>query len=193
MKLNLLFLSLFVNSVVYNHVFAAEQVLFAGASHIGGRPNNEDAWNEDYFSVNDKKYYLSMVCDGHAGETIAKFVRKEFSSILQKCLKSETDIGQAFYNAFEQCDNTILKTQNIQGNNEPGTTAVMMLSDASKREQYIANLGDSRFCIISADDGRLKWSTEDHTLTTEKDYIESHGGEIRRGTTGDPGIFLKNG
>src|SRR5205085_6807044 len=69
----------------------------------------------------------------------------------------------------------------------------MMLSDASKREQYIANLGDSRFCIISADDGRLKWSTEDHTLTTEKDYIESHGGEIRRGTTGDPGIFLKNG
>jgi serine/threonine protein phosphatase PrpC len=176
-----LFLMLLFSCITHNQVFAEEkplQVLFAGTSHIGGRTNNEDRWRYQTIQVNDSNYHLTMVCDGHGivrGHEVAEKVIQEFGGILEHCLTKKNNFKKAVPNAFIEMDKRILEIQKTD-QNEPGSTAVMLLLNETDQQACIANLGDSRLQIASAADGKAIWNTTDHTGETELPYIQCHGG-----------------
>jgi protein phosphatase len=138
----------------------ADFVIHVGSrSAQGVRPNNEDRF------VVDLVNHLFLVADGmggqERGEQASGMAADIIPRVVQDCLASNDDAGEAVRRALAEANEAILDAGRTQPlGRRMGTTAVVALQRAD--QVYVAGLGDSRAYLIR--DGRVEQLTVDHSV-----------------------------
>lgn len=140
---------------------------YCGATDIGGRENNEDA----YIAMQAGNLDLFAVADGlgghRAGEVASALAVKELSEAVKNCaanVKSLKSMMELLAEGFRKANEEVMH----QASAAPerlgmGTTLVAALLN-DKGKGVIANIGDSRAYLIGEE---IKRITKDHSYVQE--------------------------
>ena len=115
------------------------------------------------------------VYDGHGGIAAADYAKKYLA---ENFFKAQGTIKKRLFRAFLKTDKDFLEDPQFK-EDDSGTTAVVAVIDAIKKELYIANAGDSRAMLIC--NGQVSMVTKDHKPEEEKERIEEAGGYVSGG------------
>jgi len=152
----------------------------AGVAPNGTRKINQDSFifHTNYGKKSDR--YLLGVCDGHGmnGHFVSGFVKETLPMYLLADPNFDSDLGQAFVNSFELCQQKLLVAD--FDCKFSGTTSVVLMIDGKRI--ITANAGDSRGilgCYNSKGWG-YKLLSNDHKPDTpqEAQRILRSGGRI---------------
>lgn len=127
---------------------------------------------------------LSLFCvfDGHGGQKVAQYLKENFGSYLEKCIKENLSINSPFTQilnkTFEELDNQILKNEYSES---IGSTAVVAVVDRQKQKLYCANVGDSRCYLIDNKRSVLFTKIHDSKNKEEVERVIKAGGMFFRG------------
>ena len=114
---------------------------------IGARPYQEDRYVvAERFCMG---YTLLAIMDGHGGDFVSEFVRKNIVTVVKRSLESQSDfnIKTALIRAYHTIHNMMPKGKShVCGS----TCVVMLLHD---NHLWVANCGDSRAIINDGDNG----------------------------------------
>ena len=131
---------------------------------------------EDNILTNDtKKYYYSLVLDGHGGDKCSNYLKFNFNKTFLKNLLYLKD-----YNKSIRMTLNILEKNFLKSNNESGSTLNLLFIDKKNNKYYVYNVGDSR-CIALTKNNKIKVLSNDHrpNLKSERNIIIKRGGFIR--------------
>lgn len=126
------------------------------------RMNNEDAC---FVMISDKVFIVADgVGGGNAGEIASRTCVNEIAKYIENNHINELGNKYAVVNHLQEClDSTNEKIYTLANTYEEnsGMATTLSLLYITKKEAFIANVGDSRVYIIR--DGQLSQLTEDHT------------------------------
>ena len=160
-------------------------------SLTGRRDQNEDQhYMYDNLVGKDKKNskicYLS-VCDGHGGQLVSKYLRKNLPKFfttknLEKIYIDRNKSLRYFKKVFDLVQNNLEK-DHPKAVNYCGSTScnvVIFNQENEKKGMWVINVGDSR-AILCDKNGKSKSLSEDHKPNTQKEKkrITSLGGANR--------------
>jgi serine/threonine protein phosphatase PrpC len=129
---------------------------------------------EDRFIVQEsfyKDYDLYAVFDGHGGDFVAEFCRRNILTVLSNELEKTTNIHNALHDTFIILDKLVPLHQSYM----TGTTCLVVL--VSPSNAIIANCGDSR-AIANSNDVPIALSKDHKPITTERTRIQELGGHV---------------
>jgi len=127
------------------------------------------------------KMHFFGIFDGHGGDNISEFLKKNFLSYLNENKNFPYDIKLALSETFEKIEADIYeqnKGKTLKEIDRSGSCALVAVLTESKI--YIANIGDSR-AIMSLNYGsKIKQLTVDHKPNniTEYERIIKNGGKV---------------
>ena len=151
----------------------------------GRRLSIEDFFTFGFFELNDESQgRIFGVCDGHNGQTVAKFVADNLPHRIKdkiKCIsfvdfKNEILIRNMCIDIFKEIDNEISQNYDADKVDWKGGTTVCCVM-LCRNIGYTINLGDSR-CIIMTDNFDVITATVDHRPDVELSRIVSQRGHI---------------
>lgn len=157
--------------------------------NLGVRKTMEDFTISLPDLLGDKKYSFYCILDGHGGDIVAKYIKKEYPKLLKEKL-------QTYKKAFSL--KTIIKMtiENIEnklrslGERECGTTFCAVLINKKTNKYHTINIGDSQINTIFYNKSQDKicsvFLTEIHKTTNlkELDRVKKNGGTIINGRVG---------
>lgn len=148
------------NMKIYNHNIILQ----------GKRNHMED----NLLIINQQKYFISLVLDGHGGKECSEYLKKKFYDIFLEKQKIYNGYSNIIYHTIKTLNNNFLKYSF-----NSGSTFNLLFIDKIRKEYYVFNIGDSR-CIIYTKNGIIKQISKDHRLNEkkEKDNIYLMGGFI---------------
>ncbi len=123
---------------------------------------------EDFVTKQDnfiENYSLYCVFDGHGGKDTAEYVNNRFADILKQKLKENDDYTVALNNTFKSINNEI----KFYCADTSGTTAAIALLSGNKI--LTANVGDSSIALIDSKQKEIKFLTEEHKLSNEREMV----------------------
>jgi len=181
-----------INSFLYDYFYSNKKMKIKKKSLFRFNRKNKDIINfftilnkgyrnymeDNILIINKKKYYFSIVLDGHGGNECSLFIKTNFTNYFLKNLnKIKDNYKLIIKNTLKQLDSDFLKL-----NFKSGSTMNLLFIDKVKKKYYIFNVGDSR-CICFTKTKEIKQISIDHrpNVLSEKIYIE----QIRYG-------FVKN-
>ena len=98
---------------------------------------------------NDKSNILFLLFDGHGGDTISKYLQKNFDKIYKKTLKeNNNNIEKSLKISFSKI-NSEIKKLNLNSIGSTGCIVHIKWLSESNLIIYIANCGDTRASLIS--------------------------------------------
>lgn len=138
----------------------------------GKRPSNEDAHVLEEVEHRGRRYTISAVFDGHAGDSAAKFCGEHFVDYLKAQEQFPTNIEKALRQTFLQLDADFCKDFNMSG----CTATTMVFPHDEDNVLYTANAGDARI-IFNEIGQEVRAATVDHkpSSVAEKTRIEAAG------------------
>lgn len=130
---------------------------------------------EDNILIKDnKKYYISLVLDGHGGKECSNFLKLNFYDIFLKKLRRRKNYENVILETLYFLDNHFLKNYN-----NSGSTLNLLFIDKKDKKYYIFNVGDSR-CIALTKSNELLVLSNDHRPNKKENLmILNRGGTIK--------------
>ena len=151
--------------------------------NLGVRKTMEDFTIVIEDIIGDGLYSFFCVLDGHGGDKVAKYIKKEYPKLLKMKLQT--------YKKAYKIENIIKMTiENIEnklrslGERECGTTFCGILADKKKNIYYTINIGDSQISTIFWNKNQESISsvflTEVHKTSNAKELerVNKNGGTI---------------
>ncbi len=146
------------------------EIAVGGASEVGGRETNEDAYVVRPLPGDGETGdagYLIAVADGMGGYQGGDVASRTAIDLLADLFARETprDVAAALKQAFRRANEVIYqRSQEDSGNGPMGTTLVAAVIQG--KYATVANVGDSRAYLIRAN--QLTQVTQDHSLVAEQ-------------------------
>jgi hypothetical protein len=138
-----------------------------GASTVGARPTNEDAWGW----IESNNVVTAVLCDGHAGIEAAQLC----CDALLKTSES-LDLNKAISTADE-----FVKSGLSSGARHAGATVLVARWNKLTQRVQVANVGDARAVLVRKH-GSYERISRDHTPTgEEEERVRREGGWIENG------------
>jgi serine/threonine protein phosphatase PrpC len=165
-----------VLDVVYE--ICSEVKVECHASHIGGRPQNEDTHVIEKLVV-DKlgSVIMAGVFDGHGGSEVSKILAANLGKYLEQRLNMELVSNSAPVISRILVQSIIDFDEDLRGKTTQGSTLTLVLITRDKI--FSVNLGDSR-TVIFTKKGEIVFETKDHKPSDpmERRRIELAGGIV---------------
>jgi len=103
---------------------------------------------EDYTSVKSlKNLTVIMVCDGHAGNEIAKITSENLPTFILSKLINIIDKNSSSIFVAEQIQDIVIEWAHSVREFDSGSTLTGIILDENTQKLYIFNIGDSRTCF----------------------------------------------
>lgn len=120
--------------------------------------------NEDRFIIQQNNGFLwASIFDGHGGKQVSSFLAKNAVRIYKKISSSSVSMEEALRQTYELLEH-IIKQNNIPS----GSTGSTLLLHPTKKQLYIAHIGDSR--IIGLKGNQAMALTVDHKPSQIDEY-----------------------
>lgn len=140
-------------------------------------PAHQPGPGEDTYANIGNSYF--GIFDGHKGNVVANHLAENLLPLIKKNienLQASKDIKRAITAAFQEEDNNMRRTQNMQPySGAPGATIIQ-----KDGQFYIANVGSTRVFVIQKNKPRV-WVSRNHVVNDprEEDRIKRERGSIR--------------
>jgi serine/threonine protein phosphatase PrpC len=128
-------------------------------------------------------YDLYAVFDGHGGDSVAEFCRKNFASMLYIELLENNNIAKALFSTFMKVDEAL----EIPESYMTGSTCLVILKNTN--HMWVANCGDSR-AIMNSNNNPVELTKDHKPFGDERARILALGGHVVQ-TSG--GVWRVNG
>jgi len=154
----------------------------------GKRPYQEDTssifLNQKFKDSDTEHYDFYAVYDGHGGDSVSKYLAKNFNEYLKLKWKSD-DIKESLVEAYKYTEQIISEEVDSVYTGATALTCIFQHPDPQKKDApisfYCGNIGDSLAYIITKDLKAIPYSIEDRpdaNDNAEKKRVEKEGGTI---------------
>ena len=156
--------------------------------NLGMRKTMEDFVIHEPDLLDDGRYSLYCVLDGHGGADVAEYLYKHFP----KLIKDNLVTYESIYNIDEIFALTLTTIENnmrLINSRETGSTFCAVFIDRKLKEMYVVNIGDSQMLqVVCEDDRKLSsgFLCKSHKTTNKEEMmrISRSGGNVKNGRVG---------